>query len=197
MINSSLSIEDTYQAPSAELLDASKLASNAPFVVSTRKLITLQIFTLGLYSIYWFYKNYKNIKASSGEKIWPVPRSIFQVFYTHDLFKRIHTTAKTKGIEVSWSHHMLALAFILLSVFINISDRISVSMGYIGFMMIPLTAFIMAQVQVSSNGIANDSMGDSNSKFTWANYLWCVLGAIVWFGVAVDAADTYGLISLY
>lgn len=49
------------------------------YVVSTRKFAILFLATLGLYWIYWFYKNWDRYKdkwpyaSEVGSTIWPVP----------------------------------------------------------------------------------------------------------------------------
>jgi hypothetical protein len=50
------------------------------YSVSTSKLKNLYLFTLGLYSIYWFYKNWKLQQPFISKRISPTLRSIFPIF---------------------------------------------------------------------------------------------------------------------
>ncbi len=47
------------------------------FPVSITKLIILSICTIGIYEVYWFYKNWEIIKQREYSKISPFWRAIF------------------------------------------------------------------------------------------------------------------------
>lgn len=68
----------------------------------------LDFFTLGLYSIYWFYKHWRMIQISTGEKLSPFLRAIFQIFFVFSLFKRIHNTAQIAHYSGFNSHAAFA-----------------------------------------------------------------------------------------
>ncbi len=59
------------------------------FAVSVLKLIVLSILTLGIYELYWFYKNWQLIKARERTNISPAPRAVFAIFYCYQCFARI------------------------------------------------------------------------------------------------------------
>lgn len=59
------------------------------FHVSEKKLIIMGVFTVGLYELYWFYRNWSHVRFKMGSKIMPVWRSIFAIIYSFFLFKKI------------------------------------------------------------------------------------------------------------
>ncbi len=59
------------------------------FVVKTSKLIIMSVMTLGLYEIYWFYRNWRAVQLAEGSKIWPFARSLFGVLTSYFLFSRV------------------------------------------------------------------------------------------------------------
>lgn len=59
------------------------------FVLPLWKLIFMSTATLGLYEIYWFYKNWVAIKQSEGSKIRPFWRALFCNFTAYALFRRL------------------------------------------------------------------------------------------------------------
>ena len=67
--------------------------------VSPLKLGVLSILTLGLYELYWFYKNWKLARDEGGAKVRPFWRAIFAIFFAPSLFVRIHNSAKAIGLE--------------------------------------------------------------------------------------------------
>lgn len=58
----------------------SGMASPAPaayYPVSRTKFVLLAVLTLGLYEIYWFYKNWAYVRIREQSNIWPLARGIF------------------------------------------------------------------------------------------------------------------------
>lgn len=53
--------------------------------------------TLGICIVYWFYCHWRAIKTFNQSDIWLIPRSIFLVFFTHDLFREIDRTLVSKA----------------------------------------------------------------------------------------------------
>jgi len=80
------------------------------FYISTKRLVVLSILTLGLYNIYWFYKNFEAIRKSQESGFssgWGVLASllkaIFSIFFCYGLFKKIYENARDAGLEVASS----------------------------------------------------------------------------------------------
>ena len=95
------------------------------FPVSEGKLITLYIASFGLYSIYWFYKNWQLQQATMEKKISPVWRSIFSIFFTHALFKRIDQQAVNLDKKHRFSANTLATLFVVAIIVSNILDQLT------------------------------------------------------------------------
>lgn len=71
--------ETLYAPPKADV------AINDPdgpefYVVAPFKFFLLSILTLNLYFVYWFYRNWRQIKQRTGEEIWPPARGFFPHF---------------------------------------------------------------------------------------------------------------------
>ena len=72
------------------------------FPVSLTKLLLLSICTLGLYEIYWFYKNWNFVKRREKSDIVPAARSIFAYFFCYSLFRKVaEQSAATIGKPLS------------------------------------------------------------------------------------------------
>ena len=50
------------------------------FTASVLKLIVMSVCTMGIYQLYWFYKNWKLIKDRTGQKIRPFWRAFFLLY---------------------------------------------------------------------------------------------------------------------
>jgi len=89
------------------------------FTTSTLKLTVMAICSLGIYQLYWFYKNWILIKERTGQNIMPFWRAIFSVFWAYSCFKHIKSSAKENQLEVpeaSFPIGMLAGAYFILQV---------------------------------------------------------------------------------
>ena len=64
------------------------------FTVSQSKLVIMSLCTLGLYEIYWFYRNWDAIKKSEGSDINALLYGVFRVITVFALFKRIKGISK-------------------------------------------------------------------------------------------------------
>jgi len=162
--------------------------SSLPFtyyVVAPRKLIILFIVTIGMYAIYWFYKNWQNFKLETNRPMWPVMRGIFSIFFAHSLFKEVNNTLVTKKITYNWDYSYLATVYVIAQVIGNICDRLSyknVGSPYtdlISFILLPVICWSLYKSQLAINLACEDPNGESNSKLTGANYVWITLGVIL------------------
>jgi hypothetical protein len=92
------------------------------FPVSITKLVLMSIFTLGLYDIYWFYKNWQVIKEREDRDLMPVWRALFTIFFCYQCFGRIEDGAKAQGITSALPAGFLAAIFILVVLTGNLPD---------------------------------------------------------------------------
>lgn len=196
MVASAIQLENPYQTPEAVLTDSSAIQSTTLYVVSKKKLAILFLCTVSLHTLYWFYENWRRVKRDTGERIWPAPRAIFNIFFAHKLFKHIHTEVQNKGQQVSWSHKSLALLYVALSIVGHVAENVSDMVSLLSLLFLPVFLNIFLQIQESVNASQGDLHGEMNSRFTLANYLWCVFGLMIWAVVLISYAETFGLISI-
>jgi hypothetical protein len=165
-----------YAPPTAIVVDAAPTFSGSisPFFpVSTTKLIVLSLCTLGLYEVYWFYKNWQQIKARDQSDIWPAARAIFAIFYCSSCFKHIRDF-ETPGLgKTSLAAGELAAGWIIITLLGRLPDPFwLISLGA-PFFLLPV------QSQVNRINAAINPEHDPNSRFSVANWIAVVLGAIL------------------
>lgn len=191
-----------YDPPKAKLDDANDEESYEFYVVGTTKFAVLFLATFGVYSVYWFYRNWKLYKIRNNEDIYPVMRGIFSIFFAHTLFEYINVAIENKSLTHRWSPGLLATLYILFAIAGGVLDRFSgkeVGSPYTdvgSFFTMFITCFILVKVQTAINlsqGVQNSSV---NSKFTLANYLWCLPGLVLWVFAIVGLAMIFGLVEL-
>lgn len=177
--------EILYAPPEAEV---AVTASDDPdfYVVAPRKFYLLTILTLNLYVIYWFYRNWRLIKLRTGEDIWPPVRGFFFIFFTHALFTDIDIKLKSLKKEFAWSPATTATLVVVLTITSNIMDRLSArnigspETDFISTLLVPVVALVLVKAQHAINVACNDPSGSTNSSLTLANWIWMIIGALVW-----------------
>lgn len=192
--------DNPYEAPKSDVLLESGEPTNKFYVVSKTKLSVLFIATFGLYAIYWFYVNWRNYRNVEGEKLWPVPRSIFYIFFTHSLFRKVDLELKQKGLEFKWSPGSNATLFVVISILSSLLDQSSFEeagfpwMSVLSLALMPLAMIFLLKAQDAINLSQGDGHGDSNRKFTLYNYLWILAGVVFWAFVLMGMLILAGLI---
>ncbi|WP_374585187.1 hypothetical protein [Pseudoduganella sp.] len=174
-------LSDLDQQPSAA-------ASDHFYVVSTRKMLIQYFLTLGVYQLYWYYRNWAQQRRATGADVWPLPRALFALFFTHSLFRRIGAH-DASGKRDAWDSgsYAAAMVFLLVTDYLLVwASRASPILdGLSWFMLVPL-ALVMRQAQIEVNARCGDPQGASNDKFSAGNYAWCALGGVLWLLVLVD-----------
>lgn len=189
-------LEDIYAPPKADLTKytSSDTADAVPtfYVVSLRKFAVLYILTLTMYQVFWLFKQWSNYKqqcrleGAPDANIWPLPRAIFSIFFIHSLFREVaaHAAAKVRTLE--WNNGSHATSLVLMLIATTVFDRLaehSIGTPYtliLALLLMIGTFFSYRQAQACINISCGDPEGESNSRFTWANYIWIVFGSIVW-----------------
>ncbi|MBV8466886.1 MAG: hypothetical protein JO218_13155 [Burkholderiales bacterium] len=178
--------ENFYQASVSSTLDVVDMttqreAAQEFYVVGLRKMAILNIFTLGLYQVYWFYKNWSMHKRFANIDCWPVMRGIFCIFFTHRLYEKVQQTLEQKQIPYRWEASTLATGLVITNIAANLLSRVdTVWTNALGTACIFIITALLYPVQGAINTACGQPNGESNASLTWANYLWIVPGAIMW-----------------
>lgn len=171
-------MEQNPYAPPTTLVarDGMSLAdSNEPafFAVSISKLLVMSICSLGLYQVYWFYKNWSIIKARGQLDIFPAPRAIFAVFFCYQCFRHIRDFVPAATVKSSVAAGPLATAWIVAT----LAGRLPGLYWLIS--MLSVLFLVPVQSHINQVNAAVQPDHDRNDKFTAANWLVIVLGVIV------------------
>lgn len=191
-----MSENNIYAAPLSNLDEPQTAGAEARFyVVSSGKLLTLYFLTLGLYQLYWNFKNWSLHNRATDAGVWPLPRAIFAVFFTHSLFRHIAGYDAT-GKRGDWASSGAATGMVVLLIIGNILSRLSwkgigsPTVDILSLLMLVPTGLLLKRVQAEVNARCGDPDGRGNARFTAANIAWCVAGGLFWglalLGLFVD-----------
>ncbi len=87
---------------------------NVYFTASILKLVVMTVCTLGIYELYWFYKNWILIRQRTGRSLSPLWRATFAPFWGYALFKDIKKVADENEVENNVWPITQGLAFLFL-----------------------------------------------------------------------------------
>jgi hypothetical protein len=180
--------ENPYKAPDARVADVGVLSSQELFyVVAKPKFLALMIATMGIYTVYWFYKNWALLNRRR-HCYWPVARGLFSIFFAHALFDEIDRALRRSDAARTffWSPRSLATGYVVFSILMNICDRLSFKnigsplTDLLGFVLLVPIVLILLRAQQAANLAAGDPEGTHNSRLTLANIAWLILGTLLW-----------------
>ena len=176
---------DVYKAPESEIINEQGTEYEF-YVVSPKKFLILMLSTLGIYSIYWFYKHWAQYKAKHDDNMWPVIRGIFHVFFAHSLFDAIQTRLDQMKSEHFFSAGGTATFYVLFFIADRVINRLAMkdigspTTDMMALIFLPLMTWMLYQAQVAANIASGCSDGSANEKITAANAFWIALGVLYW-----------------
>ena len=175
-----------YQAPLARVEEARPSDADALFlVVAPRKFWIMMIGTVGLYSYYWFYKNWALLNRRH-KTYWPVARAIFSIFFTHSLFEEVAESIRRRGATHAWSPRGLATLYVFSAIASQVCDKLagrnigSPFTDVIGVLLLLPIVFSLYEAQRAINVAEGDPTGERNRNLTAANFAWLAIGGIFW-----------------
>jgi hypothetical protein len=151
------------------------------FDVSIPKLVVLSVCSLGIYELYWFYKNWQIIRARERSDISPLSRAVFGYFFCYALFKRVRDYDVQTGGTGALPAGALAAGWMVVTFLWQLPGRYSLVAN--------LSCLFMVPVQAAANrinGIADSR--NKNARFTVWNWLTIALGGTV---LVLDALGVF------
>lgn len=143
------------------------------FPVSIAKLIILSICTLGLYQLFWFYKNWCLVRAREGVDIWPFWRTFFGIFFCYAMFTKVREQQSRLHDSPSLPAGALAVGWIVVNLLWRLPDPYWLICFASVFFMVPV------QSAASRVNAAVAPAHDPNAKFTKLNWVAVVVGGAV------------------
>ena len=112
-----LNMSDENTSPEGSFENQVSASGISFFSATPLKFVVMSICTLGIYQLYWFYKNWKLIKERTGQEIWPFWRAFFCPIWAYSCFKEINSRTGG-GLPIG----LLAIAYFAISVVWKLPD---------------------------------------------------------------------------
>ncbi len=177
--------ESIYAPPTADI-EIEEANDGRYYVVGPGKFLLLTIVTANMYSLYWYYRQWRAIRTRDASDIWPVARAIFAIFFTHSLFQDFDEALRRKGLPHDWTPMLSASLVVGYFVFVAVLSVLSNTgapapmADALSILVTPVLAFLMLPAQRSANAASGDAAGDSNRRLTGANWVWLIIGGLIW-----------------
>jgi len=165
---------DPYTAPAAHVEDTSPGQSEPVFFpVGLLKLALMSVVCLGLYQLYWFYRNWRLADRPNSTMFGGIIQALFYPVLAYFLFRRIEAERRKHGAGRPLVPGLLAAALFVLTVLWRLPDP---------YWLIAIFAFApIVPVQVAVNAL-NEKLApdaDENRRLSPWNVLALLAGGLV------------------
>lgn len=143
------------------------------FAPSTLKFFLMSACTIGIYELYWFYKNWVLIKARANKGIMPFWRAFFAPLWAYSCFKYVKLAANEKGVPAPSLIGLLALFYFILQSLWRLPNPYWLA-SILSF--VPLLPMNAAALEINKK---IGAIGSENSKFTPWNWVALVGGGLL------------------
>lgn len=106
---------EAYDPAPAVALPGAVAEAGELHAMALHKLVLLSTCTLGLYQVYWFWRNWRRVAERTGRPIMPFWRAVFSPLWSYSLFDEVREQARAAEVSVGWLPALMAVAFFLLS----------------------------------------------------------------------------------
>jgi hypothetical protein len=79
------------------------------------KFCFLSMVTFGIYTLMWYYRQFRRMKEKDNLDLSPFWRSFFAFFWIHGLFKAVESDAKFRGLHAGYNATAVTLSYIVLT----------------------------------------------------------------------------------
>ncbi|WP_080054878.1 DUF4234 domain-containing protein [Spirosoma aerolatum] len=138
----------------------------------------LSFFTFGIYTIYWFYKNWAFFRDVYNWDIYPFWRAIFNIFFVHTLLEHINDVAVEKG-HPGISSNGYATGFVILAVAQRMLDRVSPDSLALMALFVPPFLFLVPSVKQLNYIYRQAYPNKYNPALSPGEFLIVIVGGIV------------------
>lgn len=116
------------------------------YPVSLTKLIALSVITVGIYPMYWFYRNWQYVKRKEANSLMPIARGLFNYLWYYPLYKRLVADSderyKKNQLPGTFVAILMAAAYFVLTMVANIGSATLFAFIASLLLLLPLANYI-------------------------------------------------------
>jgi len=149
------------------------LSTTKFYPISPFKFVFLSVVTIGMYMVYWFYRNWCYIRQSDNSTLLPFWRSLFSCFWFYPFYRRLTYGEESRGVaylpQAKWFAVILAVFYLLFS-FLSSADMF----GFI-FQWLLIVICLLLVMHIAKIPQENDLGYINNSRWLFRHSLLVVL----------------------
>lgn len=131
------------------------------YAVSLSKFIVLFLATLGLYEVFWFYRNWQYVKQRDNSDIMPFWRAVFSVFWFYPFYQDLKRDSQQRyGRSMLPKPYWIILLLILL-VGLGVGENLGDAFEYLNLLgvicFLPFTNYILLINEKKSDSVISHS----------------------------------------
>jgi hypothetical protein len=159
---------------------ASTVAESRYHVVPVWRFVLMSLLTNGLYQLYWFWKNWSQVKRADGSNIWPLPRAVFGGVTYFMLLTDLNTQLSLRNMhrELSVGLGVGVLAGSVLRGFPGLYSLLGLS-----------TILFLLPAVTAANDLASEASRQAAAAWRWRHTL------LVLCGIPFTALSVIGLLA--
>lgn len=142
------------------------------YAVPGEKFVIMSVLSLGLYQIYWLYRNWMAVKYREGTRIRPLWRGYFGPLYLYPLARRVREGALAAGIDVGWRPWVIMLLY-LPSIPFGYAESAIFLLGYAGVLPLWLLNRTVWRLHVRCG------VNSGHDDYSFWDRIWLVAGPLV------------------
>lgn len=143
------------------------------------KLVVMSLCTLGLYELFWFYRNWNRVRERTGGGLSPFWRAFFAPFWAYSLFQEVRADARAQETRTGWSSGALAVAFVMCTIVSRLPDPVAL----LAF----LSVLPLIPVQNTINALAARRGARPDDTFRGRHAAVAVIGGILFVLVVIGS----------
>lgn len=143
------------------------------YPVPLRKFVPLSLASWGLYTIYWFWRNWHWVKQRLGDDILPFWRAFFGLFWLYPLFSRAN--GRVERPVPLWIGAVGSVLFFMWAVGTSIAERIDED-SFVPTAVGSLAGLFVVPAVVAVNRNNSPETVRSNGRFGWLGLAVLLLG---------------------
>ena len=122
--------------------------NNHFYPIAVWKFAVLSVVTIGLYDVYWMYRNWESVKRKNQSSIMPIARGIFAPLWLYPLFEELKSDSEKhfqKNLVVAtWLGVILTILYFLINLANNLADTFPYSHIFIlsPLVLLPFVVYI-------------------------------------------------------
>lgn len=156
------------------------------YIVSMSKFTALYLGTMGLYGLYWFYKNWQLLGQHQQRNYTPALRALFHVIFFPSLCNKLVLHEKSVGQHYHWNPTYIGFGFVFLEVtsvilsYLYFQDQIAAGWLLLQYPILVGNYYFLYKFQLVANRVSEDPYGKGNQQLTPINHAWIIFGILHW-----------------